>query len=533
MLLKNMSMTKLLVLYRYSSLILTSIFYIVGGEVHRLDNTLMIILWTALTAVAGHYLYSQSKGNKQEIGIIILLEMVGNCTILMFSGGLHSPYMWYVLNTIIMAGIEFGTPYLWGIALGYIGCMVGCFYGIQAGSQKLLHIGLQELNLLVGFVLAAFMVQLLIGHLKALEQKNDEVQECLDYTLKIYKTIYLFTTQEDKQNLIQAILSHLQQVRRLPVGIYLDFMDHGETMTPNSYGIEQAELEALMSHIERSQLMKEYKTGKERVLHFEGGYLGIPVQYTYNVFGMLLVKEGCRFEELKFIAYVAGMMLKKIEMEELNEQLLIGHEQNRIANEIHDSVIQQLFGVSCKLYNMEKKAYSLGGEAMAGELKDLRATVTGTMADLRATIYGMSWNKKGKNNLIQKLESFIQTMERMHSLKIDLNVKGNLNSLSLEVQKALYRVCCEGVANGIKHGHATYIVVSFNVDTNGLSLSIQDNGQGFDYNQVVANNKLGLGVKNMEQLIHQIHGDLMIDSTPGSGTILYALIACCKSREAV
>ncbi|MEG0318649.1 MAG: hypothetical protein RR627_01975, partial [Niameybacter sp.] len=70
-------------------------------------------------------------------------------------------------------------------------------------------------------------------------------------------------------------------------------------------------------------------------------------------------------------------------------------------------------------------------------------------------------------------------------------------------------------------------------DTNGLSLSIQDNGQGFDYNQVVANNKLGLGVKNMEQLIHQIHGDLMIDSTPGSGTILYALIACCKSREAV
>lgn len=528
--LKKMSTTKMLILYRYISLILTSIFYMVGG--HRSGNTLVVIIGTSLTAVAMHYLYNQSKGNKKQIVCIVLLESIGNCIILACSGGLNSPYMWYTLNTMILSGIELGIYYMWINTVIYVGSMLWSLYAIEMKNSSTLNISSVNLNLIAGFIISAFMVQLLIIYLKVLEEKNSQAHDCLDYTLKLYETVYLFTSQEDKQKLIGIILNHMK-IRKLPSGIYLDFSKDGKCIKPYSYGVDQNEINKVVSQTERAQLIKKIMQNNYETIHYEGGYIGIPICYTYYPFGMLLVKGEQNLEELRFIAYVSAVMLKKIALEELNEQLLIGNEQNRIANEIHDSIIQQLFGVSCQLYDLERKVNTIEKEDMAQILKQLRGNITDSMTDLRATIYGMSWNKQGKNNLVQKLEAFIKIMEQLHHLTIELSIGGNLNSLSIEEQKSLYRVCCEGIANGIKHGHATYISVHFNQSIQGLILSIQDNGEGFDYKKLENKNKFGLGIRNMEQLIEQIHGNFEIQSKCGAGTTIYAQIERDSNKEAV
>lgn len=532
--LKKTNMTKMLLLYRYISLILTSVFFIVGSEGHQLSNILVVILGTSLSAFTMTYLYNQSRNNKKQMRIVIFIETVGNCIILLCSGGLHSPYMWYILNTVIMVGIECRSYAMWMNVGTYILCMLGHLYHISLKHVKLLDIAAEDLNLIAGFAISAFMIQLVIEYLRALEEKNNQIHDCLDYTLKLYETVYLFTSQEDKQKLIDVILNHMRTVRKLPSAIYLDFSKDYTDMRPYSYGVEQEDIDKVIKQVEITRLNKLCMQEQYEVVRYKGGYIGIPIRYTYYNFGMLLVKGERNLEELKFIAHVSGMMLKKITLEELNQQLVIGSEQNRIANEIHDSIIQQLFGVSCQLYHLEKGVDVIDDEKMAEALKELRGNVTESMAELRATIYGMSWNKQGKNNLIQKLEGFIKTMEQLHHpLTIELNIEDNLNGLSVEEQKALYRVCCEGVANGIKHGGATHMSINFTHDQDQLMLSIEDNGGGFDYRKVITDRKFGLGIKNMKQLVEQMHGDIDIDARPGVGTTIYVWLTYGKGREAV
>ena len=531
MLLKNTNIMKVLIIYRYICLVITSIFYISGVGRHILQQRLIIIMGMTLTAVLAHYLYTQNKGNKQKIGLIILIEIIGNCILIISSGALQSPYIWYILSTIIMAGIEMGFLYLLGNTVIYLICMVSTSYGTELKRFGSIHMRVEDLSLITGFVFCAFMIQLLINHLRELEEKNNQVQDYLDYTLKIYETIYLFTMQDNKTKSIHVILEYLREVRKLPAVLYLEFINRGSEIVPYSYGVEQQEIDKMMGQIEVSKLNEACRINRLGVIHYTDGYMGVPIQYDYDTFGVLVVKEEKNIDELKFLAYVNGMMLKKIEIESLNEELIISNEQNRIANEIHDSTIQQLFGISCNLFTMAKREEYIGDQQLIKELKEMREAVTAAMTELRATIYGMSWNKEGKNNLIEKLEEYVGTMQKLHYVSIKLDIQGDLNYLSLKQQKALYRVCCEGVTNGIKHGKATQIVIKFTTDRKGLSLHIEDNGLGFDYSRVVREKGLGLGIKNMEQLIRQICGEMYIHSVPRQGTAIDVHIDYDKNRE--
>lgn len=531
MLLKNTNIMKVLIIYRYICLVITSVFYILGVQKHILEQRLIIIVGMTFTAVLAHYLYMQNKGNKKKIGLIILIETIGNCILIIPSGGLQSPYIWYILSTIIMAGIEMGFWYLLGNTVIYLICMISTSYSNELKLFGNIHMRVEDLSLITGFVFSAVMIQLLINHLRELEEKNNQVQHYLDYTLKLYETIYFFTTQNDKIKLIHVILEYLREVRKSPAALYVEFTNKGRGIAPYSYGMVQQEIDKLMGQIQMSKLNEACQIKELGVIPYKEAYLGIPIRYDYDIFGILVVKEGSNIDELKFIAYVSGMMFKKINIERLNEELIISNEQNRIANEIHDSTIQQLFGISCNLFTMAKRVEHIDDKQFIKELKEMRGIVTATMRELRTTIYGMSWNKQGKNSLIEKLEEYVKTMQNLHHVAIKLDIQGDLNDLSIEQQKALYRVSCEGIANGIKHGKATQMSIKFKTDEKGLTLDIQDNGVGFDYAQVVAEKGLGLGIKNMEQVIRQIYGKIHIHSAPRQGTAIHVYIDYYKNRE--
>ena len=80
--------------------------------------------------------------------------------------------------------------------------------------------------------------------------------------------------------------------------------------------------------------------------------------------------------------------------EEVNERLLISEEQNRIANEIHDSVLQRLFSMSCGIFSLIKKLNKYSLEEMERELNYIRETTDKVMKDLRAkymVLVGKIW----------------------------------------------------------------------------------------------------------------------------------------------
>ena len=59
-------------------------------------------------------------------------------------------------------------------------------------------------------------------------------------------------------------------------------------------------------------------------------------------------------EQMNFLSKLSAIVLERVELEQVNRGLIINEEQNRIADEIHDSVLQQLFSASCGLFALIK-----------------------------------------------------------------------------------------------------------------------------------------------------------------------------------
>lgn len=519
---QSVDVTKMLVCYRYISLVVTSLFYIAGVGQHTIGQRLIVITGMSITSLIMNYLYVHNKGDKQKMTLLIIIETIGNCIILTPSGGLQSPYIWYILNSMIIAGLELGRGYLWANAGIYLANMIGISYYISLGDPLNMPMRLNNFNLAAGFVLVSFIIELLINYTKMLEEKNKQSKHYLDYTMKIYETVYLFTSQGDKESLIQMILQHIGGTLKIPSMLFIE-LEEGETIGKTyAQGLSQKQIDKLLHQVDRTNMPESMDKDEVEILRYEDGFIGIPIRYTYSTFGLLLVPQAQtqKVEELRFIGYVSGMIFKKIELETINEGLLLSEEQNRIANEIHDSVLQKLFGVSCRLFTTTKKIDRLEKEELKIDLDDMRAHITQAMTELRSTIYGLSWNKSGKNDLLDKLEHYVETMKGLHGVDINLQIEGNMELLALAEQKALYRVCCEGIANGIRHGKANRVDLAIDIGALDIDIIISDDGQGFDYDKVVEEGKLGLGIKNMEQLVCQLGGTLQIQSIIGKGTCL-------------
>ncbi|MEG1001551.1 MAG: hypothetical protein RSG75_11035, partial [Cellulosilyticaceae bacterium] len=155
------NMIKLLLFYRYSSLVATSLFYITGVQQHDIGQRVLVITGMIVTSFVMNYLYLQNKGDKSKVLVLIVIETIGNCMILIPSGGLQSPYIWYVFNTIMIAGIELGSVYLWGSVAVYLTSMIGISYRINKVVPITNVLRLDYLNLVTGFVLVAFIIDLL------------------------------------------------------------------------------------------------------------------------------------------------------------------------------------------------------------------------------------------------------------------------------------------------------------------------------------------------------------------------------------
>jgi len=98
--------TRRIFLYRYISLLVTSFFFLVNYTEHPIGKRVFIITSIAASAMILNYLYIRNSGSGVKIKLLVLIETIGNSLLLIPSGGINSPFVWYSLNTIAIASIE-------------------------------------------------------------------------------------------------------------------------------------------------------------------------------------------------------------------------------------------------------------------------------------------------------------------------------------------------------------------------------------------------------------------------------------------
>ncbi|MEN5433880.1 ATP-binding protein [Sphingobacterium faecium] len=230
---------------------------------------------------------------------------------------------------------------------------------------------------------------------------------------------------------------------------------------------------------------------------------------------------------IAFLAYLNYSKQRK-----LNEQISLSHQQQLLRIE-------------------NKRKYDATHALLQGEeqerqriAQDLHDSMGGMLANIRMSISkdGIG-NINETNDIVQKLDRSISEMRRISrnlmpetlknlgletalselcesmsykKLRIQFEAFDLSENIPFETQLALYRITQESISNVIKYAQANNVIVQISQNDNLLNLTIEDDGVGFDKNQITK----GLGLKNIENRVQLINGTVDITSAKGEGTTI-------------
>jgi len=189
-------------------------------------------------------------------------------------------------------------------------------------------------------------------------------------------------------------------------------------------------------------------------------------------------------------------------------------ERNRVAREMHDTLIQGCTTVSTLL-----EACSLtDGPQTRGLLDHARAQIRTIAYETRKAV----WNLRHDQTAPQRFDNLLQDMaakfRQDFKIPIDLSVKGRPIRLDHRVVHELLLVMREALHNAVRHSYATRILINLKYHRTQLSIQITDDGCGFDVDSVLKSDSLHYGLKGMAERIRRIHGDFDVQSSAGLGT---------------
>jgi len=191
-------------------------------------------------------------------------------------------------------------------------------------------------------------------------------------------------------------------------------------------------------------------------------------------------------------------------------------ERTRIARDLHDTLLQSLAGVSLQLDGISKQA-ATAPEKTPSLIARVREQVDSAFREARTKV----WNLRSTSLEAQGLEGALrQLVERMGptmTARCNVTVTGQPRPCSPDIEEELLRIAQEATNNANRHAQANEIRIALDYGAGSLTLSISDDGKGFDFEEGLR--KTGhWGLKNMQERAAQIRGTCKITTAAGQGT---------------
>jgi PAS domain S-box-containing protein len=214
---------------------------------------------------------------------------------------------------------------------------------------------------------------------------------------------------------------------------------------------------------------------------------------------------------------ITGATEAQRELSEVAERLLEVQEEERrrIASELHDSTSQHLVALQFGLTALRR------GGADAETLEDMRKELSEALREVRTLSYLLHPPTLAREGLEKTLRAFARGFAQRTALSIGVSVRGAVDSLPNEAQRALFRVAQEAMANAHRHSPARRISVDLRRGRTGVRLTINDDGGR--PGQPPPKLRPGVGIPGMEARIQRLGGSFSI-TAGASGTQVSAVI---------
>lgn len=205
-----------------------------------------------------------------------------------------------------------------------------------------------------------------------------------------------------------------------------------------------------------------------------------------------------------------------------NERMLAKQEEerSRIARELHDSVGPNLSALKMHLQSIEDSG-TTGGSPMLSNAQSLNL-VQSTIDEVRHLSHNLHPRQLDDVSLSNAVAMFTRQFQGKSAPSFKLQLTEEEPRLPEETKIHLYRLAQEAIQNVVSHAHASLCLVSLGYQSDVLTLSIRDNGDGFDTRQVDGD---GLGMTSMADRANIIRAALSVDSAPGEGTQVTVTLA--------
>jgi signal transduction histidine kinase len=194
-------------------------------------------------------------------------------------------------------------------------------------------------------------------------------------------------------------------------------------------------------------------------------------------------------------------------------------ERSRISRELHDSISQHLFSLTLLSGGLQRALPSASPlQAQMGLLSNTVATAIHEMRSLVLDLHPSALTDKGLGPALEDLCASYRAR-----LGMDVTARVEPVQLGAAGQHALLRVAQEAMANAARHADATTVRLELRAVAGGAMLEVADDGRGFDASSASAPTA-GVGLRLMRERIAELGGELALDSRPGSGTTVRAVL---------
>jgi len=252
----------------------------------------------------------------------------------------------------------------------------------------------------------------------------------------------------------------------------------------------------------------------------------VPLVGADEAFGTLMVANRGRdrpFDEerVRLVETFASQAAIALAFDRANrerERLALLEDRERIAKELHDGVIQSLFAVGMGLQGTAALAKD---EDIGGRIESAVEEIDRAIRDLRNYIFGLRPGILADRQLDQALRDLVEEFsirtDVVTVVDVDEEVAAELSGRAGDVVQFVR----EALSNVGRHAAATTCRVSLRRGSNGEAvLEVDDDGRGFD----PADATEGMGLANLRERARALNGSIRVDSRPGDGTVVRALL---------
>lgn len=197
------------------------------------------------------------------------------------------------------------------------------------------------------------------------------------------------------------------------------------------------------------------------------------------------------------------------DLEAARQRVMLAEDHERIARDLHDTVIQRLFAAGLSLQSV----LPIVPEAAKVKIERILDDQDDAIRELRTAIFGLASKRSTGRTLRVVVNDLVDESSRVLGFRPTLHFIGLLDTIDEAITSEVAAVTREALSNVARHARARKVDVVVSNNDDGVTLVVADDGAG-----IPSSHRLGSGLLNMNDRAERLGGTCSVSSTDGAGT---------------